>query len=175
MTWRQEATFLFLAYATLSYYLKTRRRFPISRNPVLFLGFWIPCFKHWNVLSQDLEIRLFWPCFTETYLNSESQTSNMGHKYKGRNRFVTRFSYRRLLAFFPPGFPMFVCRKPVQGKHGCAFLIPSLALTLFVVILKEYCFAFLVYNRIHKGWVWSHWSECFSNICQHSMVVIKCL
>ena len=70
MTWRQEATFLFLAYATLSYHLKTRRRFPISRNPVLFLGFWVPCFKHWNVLSQDLEIRLFWPCFKETYFNS---------------------------------------------------------------------------------------------------------
>ena len=24
-----------------------------------FLGSWVPCFKHWNVLSQDLEIRLF--------------------------------------------------------------------------------------------------------------------
>lgn len=35
-----------------------------------FLRFWVPCFKHWNVLSQDLEIRLFWPCFKETYFNS---------------------------------------------------------------------------------------------------------
>ena len=33
----------------------------------------------------------------------ESRTSNMGHKYKGRNRFVTRFSYRRFIAF-PPMF-----------------------------------------------------------------------
>ena len=39
----------------------------------------------------------------------ESRMSNIGHKYKGRNRFVTRFSYCRFLAFFSPMFSLSKC------------------------------------------------------------------